>query len=201
MSDIEIAVCDVGELRVESHGIAKVITGYAIVFDRLSETLDFFREKIAPAAIDRTIKERVDLRALVGHDPDKVLGRMSAGTLRVAKDGHGLRVEVDPPKHDHGIVESIQRRDVTGMSFAFRTLKDQWDESTDPATRTIVDMLVREVSFVTFPAYPDTSASEEMKRSQTEMARRSLTVHRQGTARTTIPMLRDALERRRAAWR
>jgi Escherichia/Staphylococcus phage prohead protease len=166
MPDIEIRMCGADELRIETRGLARVIRGYAIVFQRLSENLGFFREQIAPEAVDRTLKEGVDLRALVNHD-GLPLGRMSAGTLRVEKDIHGLLVEIDPPAWAEHVTESIKRRDVTGMSFAFRTLKDAWDESTDPPTRTVTDMLMREVSVVTLPAYP-----------QTDVAMRSLSAQR-----------------------
>jgi hypothetical protein len=139
------------------------------VFNRLSENLGFFREQIAPDAVTRTLKDQVDLRALVDHDSARILGRISAGTLRAESDANGLLVEIDPPDTTSGqdIVESIRRRDVTGMSFSFRALKDMWDETTDPPTRTVLDMLVREVSVVTFPAYP-----------QTEVAMRSLDAYR-----------------------
>jgi hypothetical protein len=163
--EVETRIVESGDLRIESRGVAKVIRGYAIVFNRLSEDLGFFREQIAPEAVERTLKDRVDLRALVDHDSSRILGRLTAGTLRAEKDGRGLLVEIDPPETTSGqdIVESIRRRDVTGMSFSFRTLKDLWDETTDPPTRTVLDMLIREVSVVTFPAYP-----------QTEVALRSL---------------------------
>ena len=189
--EIEIRTCDVGELRVESRGTAKVIRGYAIVFDRLSENLGGFREIIKSEAVDRTLREGIDLRALVDHDSSRLIGRMSAGTLRVDKDGHGLRVEIDPPDTTagHDIVESIRRRDTTGMSFAFRTLDDAWDFKADPPTRFVTDMLVREVSAVTFPAYPTT-----------EVALRSLGRHRP-MPRQTIQALREEAERRRLAWR
>lgn len=160
-TDLEIRTCPVGDLRVEARGVSRVIRGYAIVFNKLSENLLFFREQIDPAAVDRTLKEKIDLRALVDHDPARILGRLTAGTLRVEKDGHGLQVEIDPPETTSGqdIVESIRRRDVTGMSFAFRTLKDLWDETTEPPTRTVLDMEVREISVVTFPAYPQTEVA------------------------------------------
>lgn len=161
-SDIEIRVCEAGELRVETRGMAKLIRGYAVVFKRLSENLGFFREQIAPEAVDRTLKEGVDLRALVNHE-GLPLGRISAGTLRVEKDAHGLLVEIDPPQTElgQGVVEAIRRRDVTGMSFAFRTMPggDRWDDTADPPTRTVTDMLMREVSIVTFPAYPQTDVA------------------------------------------
>jgi uncharacterized protein len=165
MSDLEIRTG--GEIGIETRGLARIIRGYAIVFDRLSENLGGFRESIAPSAVDRTLKDGIDLRALVDHDSARILGRLSAGTLRVEKDANGLRVEIDPPATSSGqdIVESIRRRDVQGMSFAFRTMPegDDWDFKTDPPTRVVTDMLVREVSIVTWPAYP-----------QTEVALRSL---------------------------
>lgn len=155
------------ELRVESRGVSPVIRGYAIVFNRLSEVLGFFREQIAPEAVTRTLADRVDLRALVDHEPRNILGRLSAGTLRVQPDARGLAIEIDPPQTTVGqdIVESIRRRDVTGMSFSFRALKDTWDESVNPPVRTVVDMLMREVSVVTFPAYPDTEVAMRSLRS------------------------------------
>src|SRR5262245_12464298 len=115
--ELERRTCDAGDLRVEFRGRAPVIRGYAIVFNRLSEVLGFFREQIAPEAMDRTLAERVDLRALVDHDPGRILGRITAGTLRAEKDETGLAVEIDPPDTTAGqdIMESIRRRDVSGM--------------------------------------------------------------------------------------
>jgi HK97 family phage prohead protease len=173
MSEFDTRDCW-GELRVEQRGLSKFLRGYAIVFQRLSEDLGGFREQIAPTAVDRTLTEKVDLRALVDHDPGKVIGRISAGTLRVEKDGHGLKVEIDPPMTGPGqdLVESVRRGDINGMSFSFRTVEDAWDFKTDPPTRTVLDMLVREVSAVSFPAYP-----------QTEVAMRSLAGARESVLR------------------
>src|SRR4029453_3425373 len=168
--EIETRTVEASELRVEARG---VIRGYAIVYNRLSEVLGVFREQIAPEAVTRTLAEGIDLRALVDHDPKAVLGRLKAGTLRVDTDPHGFKVDIDPPNTTAGrdVVESIRRGDISGMSFAFRTLKDAWDETADPPIRAVLDMLVREVSIVTFPAYP-----------QTEVAMRSLTAVRQAQA-------------------
>ena len=118
-----------------------------------------------------------DVRALIDHEPQEIIGRLSAGTLRIAKDDKGLRVEIDPPNSPRGenIVESIRRRDVTGMSFAFQALNVAWNEKVDPPVRTVTDMLVREVSVVSFPAYPQT---EVAMRSKDAAARRSWQQHR-----------------------
>src|SRR5262245_11141490 len=162
MDDIEIRAG--GEIRIDTRGMSRLISGFAIVFNRLSENLGGFREKIAPEAMDRTLRDGIDLRALVDHDSARILGRMTAGTLRIAKDATGLGVEIDPPNTTAGqdIVESIRRRDVTGMSFAFRAVNEAdswWDFSVSPPVRTVRDMTVREVSVVTFPAYPQTAVA------------------------------------------
>ena len=183
MAEWETRTVEAGELRVEARGMSPVIRGYAIVYNRLSEPLGFFREQIAPTAMRRTLAEGVDLRALVDHDSSKLLGRLKAGSLRVETDAHGLRVEIDPPNttYGHDIVESIRRGDTTGMSFAFRTMPDgeRWDESATPPIRTVTDMLVREVSVVTFQAYPQTDValrSLEALRSQSGQYARGRTV-------------------------
>src|SRR4030095_7798588 len=102
MAEVEIRTVEGGDLRVESRGVASVIRGYAIVYNRLSELLGFFKEQIAPEAVTRTLTEGVDLRALIDHDPRAVLGRIKAGTLRVETDGHGLCGEIDPPNTTAG---------------------------------------------------------------------------------------------------
>jgi uncharacterized protein len=185
---LETRTLEAAELRVEARGVKPVIRGYAIVYNRLSEPLGFFREQIAPEAVTRTLAGGVDLRALVDHNPEKPLGRIAAGTLRVETDAHGLRVEIDPPQttYGHDILESIRRGDVTGMSFAFRTITERWDESATPPIRTVLDMDVREVSVVTFPAYP-----------QTEVALRSLAAFRAHVA-AHYPRGRTVAERQ--AW-
>jgi HK97 family phage prohead protease len=187
MGDIETRAG--GEIGLETRGLAKIIKGYAIVFDRLSENLGGFKERIAPSAVDRTMTERIDLRALVDHDSAKILGRLTAGTLRVSKDARGLQIEIDPPETTIGldIVESVRRRDVTGMSFAFMALNDGWDATTTPPTRTVTDMLIREVSIVTFPAYPDTA-----------VALRSLAMRHLTPARSVSERLAESQRRR---WR
>lgn len=158
-----------GELRVDTSSDRK-IRGYAIVFNAKSEDLGGFREVIFPEAVTRTLREGLDVRALVDHDSAKVIGRMQAGTLRMEADSKGLRVEITPPKTTDAknIVELIQTGNVTGMSFAFRTIEDNWRYEDGEPLREVIDMRIREVSIVSFPAYP-----------QTDVALRSLAGFRQ----------------------
>jgi HK97 family phage prohead protease len=146
-----------GEIRLDPSGDRK-LRGYAIVFNKKSVDLGGFREIILPEAVDRTLNEALDVRALVDHDSSKIIGRTRAGTLRLRTDGHGLGVEIFPPNTNaaRDILESIDRGDVSGMSFAFRTLTDDWRMEDGEVIREVSDMRVHEVSVVSFPAYPDT---------------------------------------------
>jgi len=147
------------ELRAEGD---RRLRGYAIVFNRNSLDLGGFIERIRPEAVDRTLSEALDVRALVGHDSDKILGRTKSGTLRLSKDARGLRIEIDPDPditYARDIMRAVARGDVTGMSFAFRTLEDDWRLEGDTPMREVLDMRISEVSIVSFPAYPDTDVS------------------------------------------
>ena len=135
------------------------IEGVAIVFDVLSEDLGGFRELVRPEAMDRTLNEEIDVRALVDHDTGKIIGRLDAGTLALRKRADGLHVEIWPPDTTVGrdIVASIAREDVFSMSFAFRALLDKWYVVETTPIREVLDMRVFEVSPVVFPAYVQTS--------------------------------------------
>ncbi len=134
--------------------------GYAAVFDRFSEDLGYFRETIAPGAFEGCLGQ--DVRALVNHDPNQLIGRTKSGTLRIEEDGVGLRVECDLPDTQTGrdTATSIRRGDLDGMSFSFDTEADSWDRSTTPPTRTLLRCRrVYDVGPVAFPAYEDTTAA------------------------------------------
>jgi HK97 family phage prohead protease len=144
------------------------VVGYAVVFDSLSEVmLDArgrpFRERIAPKAFDRILARAPDVRALWNHNADMPLARTRNNTLRVQKDGQGLRVEIDPAPTSWGTdaVTSIRRGDVSGMSFAFRAASeggDTWEKAGADGVmlRTVLDADLFEVSPVVWPAYPQT---------------------------------------------
>jgi len=138
------------------------LRGHAIETNALSENLGGFREIIATEALDRTLKEAIDLRALVDHDTAKIIGRLSAGTLTVKKDGRGLQVTIEPDpgiSYANDIMRAVKRGDVSGMSFGFRMLEDDWNYDADIPVRTVMDMRVSEVSIVTFPAYTQTDVA------------------------------------------
>lgn len=134
----------------------KKLRGHAAVFNKLSEDLGGFREQIAIGAFDGVLDD--DVRALYNHNPDYVLGRNKAGTLRLAVDDTGLSYEVDMPDTQiaRDLAVSIERGDVNQSSFGFIVAEDAWENVGDEVVRTIVKFhSLFDVSPVTYPAYPD----------------------------------------------
>lgn len=136
----------------------RMAAGYAAVFNSETNIGGYFREVIAPGAFSESIAEG-NVRAYFDHDTGRVLGRQSAGTLRLSEDERGLAVEIDLPNTSDGrdVTELLDRGDVDGMSFAFRVRHEEWDETVDPPLRTIHSLELREVSIVSEPQYSDTS--------------------------------------------
>lgn len=134
------------------------VAGYAAVFGEQTDIGGDFKEIIAPGAFTQTLRT-ADVRALFGHDTGRVLGRVSAGTLRLKEDKKGLAVEIDLPDTSDGrdVQVLIERGDISGMSFGFIVTKQEWDETGDIPVRTIEQVDLIEVSIVTFPAYDGTS--------------------------------------------
>lgn len=137
-----------------------VIRGYAALFSSDSQDLGGFVERILPGAFDNVFKRGTDVVALYNHEPMFLLGRESAGTLRLAVDERGLRYEIDAPESRADVVEAIERGDVRGSSFAFRCkgTGERWSKMADGRQlREIVDFDgLFDVGPVLRPAYPAT---------------------------------------------
>lgn len=140
------------------------ITGYAAVFDKWSQDLGYFREKIRKGAFAKCLAAGTDVRALVGHDSRLIIGRRSAGTLKLLEDERGLKVEISVPDTTAGrdVLTSVRRKDLTGMSFAFDVQEDEWAHRTENGEqineRELIEVIISEVSVVAFPAYEETVA-------------------------------------------
>lgn len=149
------ALTQAPKLRATDGG--KTAAGYAALFNSRTQIGDWFEEVISPGAFAEAITG--DIRALIDHDTGRVIGRSSAGTLRLSEDDRGLFVEIDLPDTTDGrdLAVQLERGDITGMSFGFRVTKEEWDETGAMPVRTIKVVELFEVSAVAFPAYADTS--------------------------------------------
>ena len=107
----------------------------------------------------RALAEKQDVRALLNHDPNFVLGRTKAGTLTLREDARGLHYTNDLPDTQTGrdLMTSIKRGDITGSSFAFVVKQDKWTQADTGDIREILDVNLFDVSPVTYPANEATS--------------------------------------------
>jgi len=146
------------ESRLDSKEGKDVVIGHAAVFNSLSEDLGGFRERIEPGAFDDVLDN--DVRAYFNHDPNFLLGRVSAGTLRLGVDEKGLRYELDIPNTTAGrdLKENMRLGNITQSSFAFTLGRDgdSWERNEEGNDIRIIHKVNRlyDVSPVSLPAYP-----------------------------------------------
>ena len=164
------------QIRSNSQG-GKTLHGYAAVFydgspgteyELWNETYSRAVERLMPGCFDAALAKPDDCRCLWNHDANHVLGRVSAGTLRLSVDRKGLRYEVDLPDTQiaRDLAEGIRRGDIDGSSFGFiiRPNGDKWRTERDPITgqnfdvREVLSVELLDVSPVTYPAYAATTA-------------------------------------------
>jgi Escherichia/Staphylococcus phage prohead protease len=136
-----------------------MIEGYFAKFNRWMPG-PFFKEKIAPGAFARSLKEH-DIRALWNHNRDFPLGRTRNNTLRLVEDDKGLWGQIDLPDTQvaRDALTSVRRGDVSGASFGFEIEKggEEWTEEDGIRIRTLTKVKLWEVSPVVFPAYSTTN--------------------------------------------
>lgn len=154
------------EIRMTTDSGKPVFEIQGIVFDQWSQNLGGFKEIVRSSAWNGV--DTSDIRAQFNHDANFVLGRVKAGTLQIDLRSDSVWGIVTPPDTQwaRDLAVSVDRGDISGSSFAFRTAKggDKWDLTKPVAERTVTSFsLVREFSIVTYPAYEQTSSSYAMR--------------------------------------
>ncbi len=138
----------------------RTVGGYAAKFERMSQNLGGFKERIAPGAFNYSRSQGwPGVIARYNHDDNMLLGTTVARTLRLDLDNIGLLYDVDLPAARADVYELIQRGDISQSSFAFITDQDEWDvDDTGFPRRTLLSIRLDDVAPVNKPAYIDTSA-------------------------------------------
>jgi HK97 family phage prohead protease len=162
---IERRTYSVRDVEARADGDGMRLAGYAAVFNDASVPLPF-KESIAPGAFRKTLSETPDVRMLINHEGLPV-ARTKNGTLKLEEDDRGLRFEADLADTQEGrdIYELVKRGDVDQMSFAFRVIRQKWNDDRSRRVLTEVSLADGDVSVVTYPAYPTTTveAREHIK--------------------------------------
>ena len=144
-------------IEVRSGGKGRKIGGYAAVFERMSENLGGFREKINPSFFDLGRSQGFPgVICRFNHQDMYLLGTTRSGTLQLNVDGVGLDYEVDLPESRGDVLELTQRGDLRHSSFAFLAYDEDWVKGDGgfPVRNLLSGKLV-DVAPVTIPAYPD----------------------------------------------
>ena len=153
--------------EVREDGDQPIIEGYASTYDTWYNC-GWYQERIAKGAFDKCIAGS-DVRALINHDPNLIIGRKKANTLMVSTDDHGLRYVINPPDTSYAkdLVVSMKRGDIDQSSFAFtvNSAGEQWEMDSDGVyKRTIKEVsYLYDVSPVTYPANADTNVYARSK--------------------------------------
>lgn len=158
------------EIRQDNQTWLK-FTGTSIVYEQFSERLGFFRERIEVGAAGRAVRE-CDVRANINHNDDYLLGRTTSASvgpmgevsLTLTEDVKGVHVVNYPPRTTYAanLAELLNRRDMREMSFRFAVPPggDRWEGTPEDPVRVLTEIYpLYDVSFVAFPAYPQTSAT------------------------------------------
>lgn len=156
MTDREVRGGIPAEIRADDDGVK--VAGYAAVFDEPADIAGMWTEIISPGAFREAIK-RDDVVFVINH-AGLPLARTRSKTLKLSEDSKGLRMETTLDADDpdvKSIVGKMRRGDLDKMSFAFRATKQEWDDTTEPPTRTIREVELYDVSIVTTPAFDGTS--------------------------------------------
>lgn len=150
-----------------------VIEGYFSVYNSVYQIAPGMSESIAPGAFEDSIDG--DVRALINHNSDLVLGRTTAGTLELHEDDIGMWGSIKVNRNDGDAMnayERVKRGDVSQCSIGFEIIEEDTEIREDNSVHwTIKRAKLWEVSICTFPAYEDTSI-EARKKDRDEVLKR-----------------------------
>lgn len=156
--------CEQLEFRATGDASA-TLTGYASVFEKGYEMYGGperggWTEIVDRRAFDETLKRKPDLHLLINHE-GMPLARTKSGTLQLSADSVGLKVVADLDRSDPDVQRlevKMGRGDMDEMSFAFRTVRHEWND--DESERRLLELNLDkgDVSVVNFGASPHTSA-------------------------------------------
>lgn len=160
------------EIRAEQRESGNIITGRPIVYESRTN-LGWCDEIIERGALDEA--DLTDVRFLVNHNTSMIplaRSRRNNGnsTMKMTADAEGLfldfvKLDTENNMDARALYSSVQRGDITGMSFMFSIDDEEWEDlESDHPTRHIRKIgSVVEVSAVTFPAYESTEINARGK--------------------------------------
>lgn len=152
------------EFRASDGADGQTLEGYAAVFNSwtdIRDSMGVYKERIAPGAFKRSIGQRTPVLQF-DHGTHPLFGSLPLGGITVLReDRNGLYVRVRLSENwlVEPVRDAIRDGGVTGMSFRFRVISDDWATTSEGDTRTINEVELLELGPVVFPAYEQTSVA------------------------------------------
>ena len=155
-------------MRINIRADSVEIEGYVNSVERRSKVLHSrvgrFIEIIRAGAFAKALKRNDDVKILLNHDPERVLGSQRQGNLELHEDAIGLHARAVIT--DEEVCESARAGNLVGWSFGFTDTDDGVERSVDSETnlplRKVTDLNLEEVSILDrrrTPAYDGTLVS------------------------------------------
>lgn len=108
-------------MKLEIRNDKVIIEGYVNAIERNSKPLmsriGQFIERICKGAFSKAIKRSEDIKILLNHDWNRVLGSTKDGNLELTEDNIGLKARAEIT--DAEVIEKAKRNDLVGWSFGF----------------------------------------------------------------------------------
>lgn len=165
-------VNDFRSMQQQEDAKTKRLEGHPAVFNSETSIGGWYTEIIERGAFDGCDFD--DVLFFVNHETRKIpLARSrrnnSNSTMRLKIDNIGLFIEADLDVENNQearqLCSSIERGDITGMSFMFRIKEQKWEnlDTPNPTRRILKISKVYEVSAVNTPAYEKTDINARDK--------------------------------------
>lgn len=165
MDDVVTRTVDFTVTRADEAGDGLTLEGYAAVFNtptRIDSWEGKFDEVIAPGAFKKTIADKgpKGIRLQFDHGNHPLIGSIPIGSIQeLREDARGLFVRARLAENwlMEPVREAIENESISGMSFRFRPIRDEMDDSPDVPLRTLREVELFEAGPVVWPAYSTTS--------------------------------------------
>ena len=135
----------------------RILRSYASLFDTpysVGSSGYRYEERVNKGAFKRSLGRQPDVVFRYDHSGPP-LARTTSGTLRLGEDSTGLWYEADLNPEDpdvQALLPKISRGDLSESSFAFRAIKDTWNEDSSKRSLDECELDRGDVSVVTFGA-------------------------------------------------
>lgn len=163
--NLEVRSFQVEGLEIEERAGEPMLRGLAVPYDKWSEDLGGFRERIAVDAARADVEGGKPIAMLWQHDPAHPISKTTArrSPLVLENTPRGVFFEQDVRSLTAEQRQRIEDGVVDQMSFGFKVRSrddDHWEEvGKGKYQRTVLRMSLVEISPVTFPAYRQTKVA------------------------------------------